>query len=131
RVMAAALVLGAAALGAAAMATSLPVFLVAVTGCGAALGIAGALTLIATQAVVRPERAGEASGVTKTVITTAAGLGVALSGPAAEARSTAAVAAALMAAGGCCLAGAALLVLTRRRPGGSCGGHSRTDGCPG
>ncbi|ATL87534.1 MFS transporter [Streptomyces malaysiensis subsp. malaysiensis] len=131
RVMAAALVLGAAALGAAAMATSLPVFLVAVTGCGAALGIAGALTLIATQAVVRPERAGEASGVTKTVITTAAGLGVALSGPAAEARSTAAVAAALMAAGGCCLAGAALLVLTRRRPGGSCGGRSRTDGCPG
>lgn len=131
RVMAAALGLGAAALGAAAMATSLPVFLVAVTGCGAALGIAGALTLIATQAVVRPERAGEASGVTKTVITTAAGLGVALSGPAAEARSTAAVAAALMAAGGCCLAGAVLLVLTRRRPGGSCGGRSRTDGCPG
>ncbi|WP_458090170.1 MFS transporter [Streptomyces malaysiensis] len=131
RVMAAALVLGAAALGAAAMATSLPVFLVAVTGCGAALGIAGALTLIATQAVVRPERAGEASGVTKTVITTAAGLGVAPSGPAAEARSSAAVAAALMAAGGCCLAGAALLVLTRRRPGGSRGGHSPTDGCPG
>ncbi|MEU0931596.1 MFS transporter [Streptomyces malaysiensis] len=131
RVMAAALVLGAAALGGAAMATSLPVFLVAVTGCGAALGIAGALTLIATQAVVRPERAGEASGVTKTVITTAAGLGVALSGPAAEARSSAAVTAALMAAGGCCLAGAALLVLTRRRPGGSCGGHSPTDGCPG
>ncbi|NUH37897.1 MFS transporter [Streptomyces samsunensis] len=131
RVMAAALALGAAALGGAAMATSLPVFLVAVTGCGAALGIAGALTLIATQAVVRPERAGEASGVTKTVITTAAGLGVALSGPAAEARSSAAVTAALMAAGGCCLAGAALLVLTRRRPGGSCGGRSRTDGCPG
>ncbi|MFD8286542.1 MFS transporter [Streptomyces solisilvae] len=131
RMMAAALVLGAAALGAAAMATNLPVFLVAITGCGAALGIAGALTLIATQAVVRPERAGEASGVTKTVITTAAGLGVALSGPAAEARSSAAVTTALMAAGGCCLAGAVLLVLTRRRPGGSCGGHSRTDECPG
>lgn len=117
RAMAGALGLGAAALGAAAVATSLPVFLLAVTGCGAALGLAGALTLIATQAVVRPERAGEASGVTKTVITTAAGLGVALSGPAAEAHGgpapAPAVDAALVAAAACCLAGAALLVLTR------------------
>lgn len=129
RAMAGALVLGAVALGAAAAAPSLPVFLVAVTGCGAGLGVAGALTLIATQAVVRPERAGEASGVTKTVITTAAGLGVALSGPAADAHGAAmaaAVDAALMTAGGCCLAGAALLVitlLTRIRPG--CGPRAR------
>ncbi|MCG0291007.1 MFS transporter, partial [Streptomyces sp. PSAA01] len=96
------------------------------------LGVAGALTLIATQAVVRPERAGEASGVTKTVITTAAGLGVALSGPAADAHGTAAaVDATLMAAGGCCLAGAALLALTTvRPPGGSRGGRSAADGCP-
>jgi hypothetical protein len=36
--------------------------------------------LIATQAVIRPERAGEAPGVTKTVITVAAGLGVGLAG---------------------------------------------------
>ncbi|WP_227025006.1 MFS transporter [Streptomyces tsukubensis] len=43
---------------------------------GAILGVANSLTLIATQGVVRPERAGEASGVTKTVITVAAGLGV-------------------------------------------------------
>ncbi|MBI0315478.1 MFS transporter, partial [Streptomyces javensis] len=101
--------------------------------CGAALGVAGALTLIATQAVVRPERAGEASGVTKAVITTAAGLGVALSGDAAEAESGAAVDAALMAAGGCCLAGAALLVITvptRIRPGGSDEGRSAADGRP-
>ncbi|GDY47902.1 hypothetical protein SANT12839_087840 [Streptomyces antimycoticus] len=133
RAMAGALVLGAAALGAAAAAPTLPVFLVAVTGCGAALGVAGALTLIATQAVVRPERAGEASGVTKTVITTAAGLGVTLSGPAADAHGTAtaaAVDAALMAAGGCCLAGAALLVLTAVRPGSSRGDRSAADGCP-
>ncbi|WP_413104779.1 MFS transporter [Streptomyces sp. Inha503] len=133
RVMAGALALGAASLGAAAMATALPVFLLAITGCGAALGVAGALTLIATQAVVRPERAGEASGVTKTVITSAAGLGVALSGEAAEAQSGAAVDAALTAAGGCCLAGAALLVstlLTRIRPDGSHGGRSAADGRP-
>ncbi|GAA2318886.1 MFS transporter [Streptomyces violaceusniger] len=131
RVMAGALGLGAVSLGVAAMATTLPVFLLAITGCGAALGVAGALTLIATQAVVRPERAGEASGVTKTVITTAAGLGVALSGDAAEAESGAAVDAALMAAGGCCLAGVALLLitpLTRIRPGGSHGGRSAADG---
>ncbi|MFF0225862.1 hypothetical protein [Streptomyces sp. NPDC004629] len=44
------------------------------------LGTANSLTLIATQGVIRPERAGEASGVTKTVITVAAGLGVALAG---------------------------------------------------
>ncbi|WP_432253973.1 MFS transporter [Streptomyces sp. HNM1019] len=140
RVMAGALALGAASLGAAAAATTLPGFLLAITGCGAALGIAGALTLIATQAVVRPERAGEASGVTKTVITTAAGLGVALSGPAAGAEGgTAADAAltaahtALMAAGGCCLAGAALLAfapLTRIRADGSRGGRSAADGRP-
>ncbi|MBD3006060.1 MFS transporter [Streptomyces sp. 5-10] len=133
RVMAGALGLAAASLGAAARATTLPVFLLAITGCGAALGVAGALTLIATQAAVRPERAGEASGVTKTVITTAAGLGVTLSGDAAEAESGAAVDAALMAAGGCCLAGAALLLitlLTRIRPGGSHGGRSAADGRP-
>ncbi|MFI0767511.1 MFS transporter [Streptomyces sp. NPDC021218] len=129
RAMAGALVLGVVALVGAATAPTLPVFLVAVTGCVAALGVAGALTLIATQAVVRPERAGEASGVTKTVITTAAGLGVALSGPAADAHgaaTAAAVDAALMAAGGCCLAGAVLLVitlLTRIRPG--CGPRAR------
>ncbi|GAA0546773.1 MULTISPECIES: MFS transporter [Streptomyces] len=133
RAMAGALVLGAAALGAAAAAPTLPVFLVAVTGCGAALGVTGALTLIATQAVVRPERAGEASGVTKTVITTAAGLGVAMSGPAADAHGTATAAAvdmALMAAGGCCLAGTVLLVLTAVRPGSSRGERSAADGCP-
>ncbi len=39
---------------------------------GVVLGTANSLTLIATQGVIEPERAGEASGVTKTVITVAA-----------------------------------------------------------
>ncbi|URM92197.1 MFS transporter [Streptomyces sp. MRC013] len=75
-----------------ALAPGLPAYLVAATFCGAALGLANALTLVATQGIVRPERAGEASGVTKTVTTVAAGLGIALAGsvtghdaPAAEA----------------------------------------------
>ncbi|PHQ48317.1 MFS transporter [Streptomyces cinnamoneus] len=63
---------------------ALPVHLATMTVCGGVLGLANALTLIATQAVIRPERAGEASGVTKTVITVAAGLGVALSGAVAD-----------------------------------------------
>lgn len=62
------------------IAVSLPIFLAAATLGGTVLGVANAMTLIATQAFVRPERAGEASGVTKTVITVAAGLGVGLAG---------------------------------------------------
>ncbi|MEC4836165.1 MFS transporter [Mycobacteroides chelonae] len=61
-------------------APSLTVYLIAATLAGAALGAANALTLIATQGVITPERAGEASGVTKTVITVAAGLSVAMAG---------------------------------------------------
>ncbi|MYT31011.1 MFS transporter [Streptomyces sp. MspMP-M5] len=55
--------------------------LVASTGAATALGVAGGLTLTGTQAVVRRERAGEASGVTKAVLTVTAGLGLALTGP--------------------------------------------------
>ncbi|MEE1931289.1 MFS transporter [Streptomyces sp. TRM 70351] len=62
------------------LAASLPTSPTAAVFCGAALGVANALTLIATQGAVRPKRAGEASGVTKTVITVAAGFGVALAG---------------------------------------------------
>ena len=50
------------------------------TLCGASLGIANALTLIATQAVVDEQVAGVASGLTKTIITLAAGFGVILAG---------------------------------------------------
>ncbi|MFF7656091.1 MFS transporter [Streptomyces sp. NPDC007983] len=80
--MAGCLGLGGAGLCAAPTATSLAGYVLVATGCGAALGVAGALTLIATQAAAGPELAGEASGVTKTAITTAAGLGVALCAPA-------------------------------------------------
>ncbi|MEI5100699.1 MFS transporter [Streptomyces sp. PmtG] len=71
---------GALVLAALSVASSLPVFLITATAGGAVLGVANSLTLISTQAVIRPERAGEASGVTKTVITVAAGLGVGLAG---------------------------------------------------
>jgi predicted MFS family arabinose efflux permease len=63
---------------------TLNIYLAITTLCGAFLGIANALTLVATQAVVRPEIAGVASGLTKTVITLAAGFGVVLSGQSAD-----------------------------------------------
>ena len=74
--------LGASALllAAAALAQGLPLYWLLVTLCGASLGVANALTLIATQAVVGEHVAGVASGLTKTVITLAAGFGVILAG---------------------------------------------------
>lgn len=59
-------------------------YVVSMTACGGALGFANALTLVATQAVVGPERAGVASGVTKTAVTVSGGLGMLLTGPVAE-----------------------------------------------
>ncbi|MFE7315384.1 MFS transporter [Streptomyces sp. NPDC057555] len=59
-----------------------PALLVAATGAAAALGVAGGLALTGTQAVVRRERAGGASGLTKSVLTTTAGWGLALTAPA-------------------------------------------------
>ena len=44
------------------------------------MGLVYAFTTVATQAVVRPERAGEAAGVTLTSLVTLAGVGVAVSG---------------------------------------------------
>ena len=52
----------------------------ALTACGFTLGLVYAFTTVATQAVVRPERAGEAAGVTLTALVTLAGVGVAVSG---------------------------------------------------
>ncbi|QKV96793.1 MFS transporter [Streptomyces sp. NA02950] len=119
RAMAWCLGLGAAGLGAVSRVPTLPGRISAATVCGAALGVANALTLIATQTAVAPERAGEASGVTKTVITVAAGLGVALCGPVAGPYgapvSARALGGALTDAGLCCLAGALLLGLRSRR----------------
>lgn len=84
RVMTGCLGAGAVVLACLAHAPSLTVYLVAATAGGAVLGMANSLTLIATQGAIRPERAGEASGVTKTVITVAAGLGVGLAGAVAD-----------------------------------------------
>jgi EmrB/QacA subfamily drug resistance transporter len=55
-------------------------YLAALTACGFTLGLVYAFTTVATQAVVRPERAGEAAGVTLTALVTLAGVGVAVSG---------------------------------------------------
>ncbi|MFJ6787691.1 MFS transporter [Streptomyces angustmyceticus] len=112
-VMATSLGVGAVVLLGAAFVSGLPSYLAAVTASGAALGVGNALTLTATQGVIRPERAGEASGLTKTVITVAAGLGVVAAGPAAEPGGTAATGdnGPLAVAGACCLAACLLLVL--------------------
>jgi MFS family permease len=56
-------------------------YLPALTACGFTLGLVYAFTTVATQAVVRPERAGEAAGVTLTALVTLAGVGVAVSEP--------------------------------------------------
>jgi len=55
------------------------VYLPALTACGFTMGLVYAFTTVATQAVVRPERAGEAAGVTLTSLVTMAGVGVAAS----------------------------------------------------
>ncbi|MDH6575304.1 MFS transporter [Kitasatospora sp. MAP5-34] len=74
--------LGAAALlYATGTAATLVGYLSAAAGSAALLGIANALAMTATQELVRPEIAGEAAGLTKTVLTLAAGLGVLLIGP--------------------------------------------------
>ena len=77
------------------------------------MGLVYAFTTVATQAVVRPERAGEAAGVALTSLVTLAGVGVAVSGTMLEVLTRAgmsagpgiaviilAVAAALLTAGG-------------------------------
>lgn len=79
-VMAGCLIAAAAALGWAAYGTGAAALLWASTGAAVALGVAGGLALTGTQAVVRRERAGEASGVTKAVLTATAGLWLAVTG---------------------------------------------------
>jgi hypothetical protein len=72
----------AAALSLAALAVSRSwaFYLIALGACGFTMGLVYAFTTVATQAVVRPERAGEAAGVTLTSLVTLAGVGVAVSG---------------------------------------------------
>ena len=55
-------------------------YVIALTACGFTMGLVYAFTTVATQAVVRPERAGEAAGVALTSLVTLAGVGVAVSG---------------------------------------------------
>ena len=55
-------------------------YLPSLSACGLTLGLVYAFTTVATQAVVRPERAGEAAGVALTALVTLAGVGVAVSG---------------------------------------------------
>jgi hypothetical protein len=57
-----------------------PVYLTALTACGFTMGLVYAFTTVATQAVVPPERAGEAAGVTLTSLVTLAGVGIAVTG---------------------------------------------------
>ena len=73
-------VAAAASLAALAASDQWIVYLPALSACGFTLGLVYAFTTVATQAVVQPERAGEAAGVTLTALVTLAGVGVAVSG---------------------------------------------------
>lgn len=72
-------VVAALCLGGLAVSRGWTFYLLALTACGLTLGLVYAFTTVATQAVVRPERAGEAAGVTLTVLVSLAGVGVAVS----------------------------------------------------
>ncbi|MGV0792881.1 MFS transporter [Mycolicibacterium sp. XJ1819] len=77
-------VAAAVSVGVLAAARQWSVYLPALTACGLSLGLVYAFTTVATQAAVRPERAGEAAGVTLTALVTVAGVGVAVSGTVVE-----------------------------------------------
>ncbi|MBA3487943.1 MAG: MFS transporter, partial [Longispora sp.] len=63
-----------------AVVTSLPLYVLTLLLCSVGFGLGWTVSTIATQAVVRPERAGEASGVTLTAVVTAGGMGMAVAG---------------------------------------------------
>jgi MFS family permease len=73
-------IVAAVSLAALAVSRDWVVYLPALSACGLTLGLVYAFTTVATQAVVRSERAGEAAGVTLTALVTLAGVGVAVSG---------------------------------------------------
>ena len=96
-------------------------YLIALTACGFTMGLAYAFTTVATQAVVRPERAGEAAGVALTSLVTLAGVGVAVSGTMLEVlrhagMSTGSAIDAILLAIAAALLPAAVAVLAFRRP---------------
>jgi EmrB/QacA subfamily drug resistance transporter len=80
RVMGMTTVAAAVSLAALAASRDWALYLPALSACGLTLGLVYAFTTVATQAVVRTERAGEAAGVTLTALVTLAGVGVAVSG---------------------------------------------------
>jgi EmrB/QacA subfamily drug resistance transporter len=80
RVMGATSVIAACCLALLAAARGWPVYLLALTACGFTLGLVYAFTTVATQTVVRPQRAGEAAGIALTSMITLGGVGVAVSG---------------------------------------------------
>jgi EmrB/QacA subfamily drug resistance transporter len=80
RVMGIACIAAALALAALAVSRGWAGYLIALAACGFTMGLVYAFTTVATQAVVRPERAGEAAGVALTSLVTLAGVGVAVSG---------------------------------------------------
>lgn len=121
-VMAATTLLAAVSLAALAAVGNWPGYLCALAASGFALGLAYAFTTVATQAVVRPERAGEAAGITLTALITVAGVGVALSSTVLEVlrangSSTGAAIDAILAAlaGMLLVAGLLVAAITRRR----------------
>lgn len=77
-------VVAAVALATLACAGGWVLYVIALSACGLTLGLVYAFTTVATQAVVRPERAGEAAGVTLTSLITLGGVGVAVAGTALE-----------------------------------------------
>lgn len=87
-VMGAACATAAVALAALSLSAGWVVYLAALTAAGTTLGLVYAFTTVATQAVVRRERAGEAAGVTLTSMVTLAGVGVAVSGTVLEVLQT-------------------------------------------
>lgn len=111
-VMALCLGFSAMLLAGAALAHGWLLYLLLVSLCGASLGIANALTLIATQAVVGESVAGVASGLTKTIITLAAGFGVILAGGSSEPLID--VQGVFLSLAGCCLAACFALLAGER-----------------
>lgn len=97
-------------------------YLLALTVCGLTMGLVYAFTTVATQAVVAPERAGEAAGIALTSMVTFGGVGVAVSGTALEVlqhRGMSAgdgISAILLVLAAILLISVAVLAMLRRRP---------------
>jgi MFS family permease len=121
RVMGVACIAAALSLAALAVARGWVGYLIALAACGFTMGLVYAFTTVATQAVVRPERAGEAAGVALTSLVTLAGVGVAVSGTVLEMLTRAGMSTAggievIFLAVAAALLPAAIAVLAFRRP---------------